>query len=64
LDFSNTNRKKQVKQTKGRKLKKQIERNNENIFGLFMFWKEEIRTRIIKKAKYGYTKDRQNMICR
>jgi hypothetical protein len=29
-----------------------------------VFWKEEIRTRTIKKAKHGYTKYRQNMICR
>jgi hypothetical protein len=45
-------------------LKRQMNRNNGNIFGLFMFWKEEIRTRTIKKAKHEYTKDRQNMICR
>jgi hypothetical protein len=45
----------------------QTKRNNGNIFGLFVFWKAEIRTRTTKKrkkAKYGYTKYRQNMICR
>jgi hypothetical protein len=26
-------------------LKKQIERNNGNIFGLFVFWKAEIKAR-------------------
>jgi hypothetical protein len=41
-----------------------MKRNNGNIFGLFVFWKEEIRARTIKKAKHGYTKDRQNIICR
>jgi hypothetical protein len=41
-----------------------MKRNNGNIFGLFVFWKEEIRARIIKKAKHGYTKDRQNIIYR
>jgi hypothetical protein len=39
-------------------LKRQTKRNYGNIFGLFAFWKEEIRTRTIKKAKHGYTKDR------
>jgi hypothetical protein len=34
-----------------------MKRNNGNIFGLFVFWKVEIRTRTIKKAKCGYTKD-------
>jgi hypothetical protein len=27
-----------------------MKRNSGNIFGLFVFWKEEIRTRTIKKA--------------
>jgi hypothetical protein len=62
--FQTSNRKWRTKQTKARKLKRQTKRNNENIFGLFVFWKEEIRTRTIKKAKHGYTKYRQNMICR
>jgi hypothetical protein len=62
--FQIANRKQQVKQTKARKLKRQTKRNNRNIFGLFVFWKEEIRARTIKKAKHGYTKDRQNIICR
>jgi hypothetical protein len=37
-----------------------------NIFGLFVFWKAEIRTRTTKKkkAKHGYTKYQQNMMCR
>jgi hypothetical protein len=64
LDFSSIKPKIASKQTKARNLKRQMKRNNGNIFGLFVFWKEEIRTRTIKKAKYGYTKDRQNMICR
>jgi hypothetical protein len=64
LIFQISNQKQQVKQTKARKLKRQTKRNNGNIFGLFMFWKEEIRARTIKKAKHGYTKDRQNMIYR
>jgi hypothetical protein len=34
-----------------------MKRNNGNIFGLFVFWKEEIRMRPIKKAKHGYTKE-------
>jgi hypothetical protein len=61
--FQISNRKQEVKQTKARELKK-TKRNNENIFGLFVFWKVAIRTRTIKekKAKHGYTKYRQNMI--
>jgi hypothetical protein len=47
--FQISNRKQQVKQTKARKLKRQTKRNNGNIFGLFVFWEEEIRTRTIKK---------------
>jgi hypothetical protein len=35
--FQISNRKQQVKQTKARKLKRQIKRNNGNIFGLFVF---------------------------
>jgi hypothetical protein len=49
--FQISNRKQQVKQTKARKLKRQAKRNNGNIFGLFVFWKVEIRTRTIKKRK-------------
>jgi 3-methyladenine DNA glycosylase AlkD len=60
---SQTENRKQSK-PKLRNLQRQIKRNNGNIFGLFVFWKAEIRTRITKKAKHGYTKYRQNMICR
>jgi hypothetical protein len=50
LDFSNTKPKmRKKKQTKARKLKRQTKRNNGNIFGLFVFLKEEIRTRSTKK---------------
>jgi hypothetical protein len=49
--FQISNRKQQVKQTKARKLERQTKRNNGNIFGLFVFWKEEIRMRPIKKRK-------------
>jgi hypothetical protein len=49
---------------KARKLKRKTKRNNGNIFGLFMFWKVEIKMRTIKKMKHGYTKDRLNIICR
>jgi hypothetical protein len=31
------------KRTKTRKLMRQTKKNNENIFGLFVFWKVEIR---------------------
>jgi hypothetical protein len=60
LDFLNTKPKIASKATKGRKLKKQIRRNNRNIFGLFVFWKAEIKaiSNKVKKAKHGYTKDR------
>jgi hypothetical protein len=50
--FQISNRKWRTKQTKARKLKGQTKRNNGNIFGLFVFWKDEIiRTRTIKKRK-------------
>jgi ribosomal protein L15E len=49
--FQISNQKQQVKQTKARKLKRQTKRNNGNIFGLFAFWKVEIRTRTIEKRK-------------
>jgi hypothetical protein len=64
--FQISNRKWRTKQTKARKPKRQTKRNNGNIFVLFVFWKVEIRTRITEKkeAKRGYTKYRQNMICR
>ena len=40
-----------------------MKRNNRNIFVLFVFWKAEIKQKQKqKKAKYGYTKHRQNMI--
>jgi hypothetical protein len=45
----------QVKQTKDRKPKNQIERNNRIIFGLFVFWKAEI------KARSNKVKRKQNM---
>jgi hypothetical protein len=68
LDFSNTKLKiGNNANQKLRKLKRQTKRNNGNIFGLFVFWKAEIRTRTTKKrkkTKHGYTKYRQNMICR
>jgi hypothetical protein len=54
--FQISNQKWRTKQTKDRKLKRQTKINNRNIFGLFVFWKVEIRTRITKKAKHGYTK--------
>jgi hypothetical protein len=57
-----------VKQANTRKLKKQTKRNNRNIFGLFVFWKAEIkqeqRKKERKKAKHGYTKFRHNMMYR
>jgi hypothetical protein len=65
--FQIPNQKWETKPTKARKLKRQTKRNNRNIFGLFVFWKVEIRTRTTKKrkkVKHGYTKYRQNMICR
>jgi hypothetical protein len=49
--FQISNRKQQVKKTKARKLKRQTKRNNGNIFGLFVFWKVEVRTKTIKKRK-------------
>jgi hypothetical protein len=55
LDFSNSKLKVQVKQTADSKLKKQIERNNGNIFGLFVFWKVEI------KARSNKVKRKRNM---
>jgi hypothetical protein len=58
LDFSNTKPKIENKANHTRKLKRQAKRNNRNIFGLFVFWKVEIRTRPTKrkKANHGYTK--------
>jgi hypothetical protein len=56
-----------VKQANTRKIKKQTKINNRNIFGLFVFWKEEIKQeqqRKRKKMKHGYTKYRQNMTYR
>jgi hypothetical protein len=47
--FQISNQKWRTKQTKARKLKRQTKRNNRNIFGLFVFWKVEIRTRTIKE---------------
>jgi hypothetical protein len=42
-------------QTKTRKLKRQTKRNNGNIFGIFVFWKAEIKTRTTKKEKESET---------
>jgi hypothetical protein len=55
--FQKPNRKWKMKQTNTRKLKRQTKRNNRNIFGIFVFWKVEIKTRTTKKkkAKHGYT---------
>jgi hypothetical protein len=39
LDFSNSKPKIASKATKSSKLKRQIKRNNGNIFGPFVFWK-------------------------
>jgi hypothetical protein len=67
LDFSNTKPKIENKANQTRKLKRQTKRDNRNIFGLFAFWKVEIRTTTTKKrkkAKRGYTKYRQNMMYR
>jgi hypothetical protein len=41
----------EIKQTKARKLKRQKKRNKGNIFGLFVFWKAEIRTTIKKRKR-------------
>jgi hypothetical protein len=57
LDFLNIKLKIASKANQSQKLKRQTKRNNGNIFGLFVFWNVEIRTRKIKKAKHGYTKD-------
>jgi hypothetical protein len=51
LDFSNIKPKIENKANQSRKLKRQQKRNNGNIFGLFVFWKVEIRTRTTKKIK-------------
>jgi hypothetical protein len=55
LDFSNSKPKIASKANQRLQTKKRTRRNNGNIFGLFVFWKVEIRTRTIKKAKHGYT---------
>jgi hypothetical protein len=49
--FRISNKKWRTKQTKARKLKRQTKRNNGNIFGLFVFWKVNNRTRTIEKRK-------------
>jgi hypothetical protein len=51
LDFSNIKPKTASKANQARKLKRQTKRNNKNIFGLFVFWEVEIRTRTIEKRK-------------
>jgi hypothetical protein len=43
-----------MKQTNTRKLKKQTKRNNRNIFGLFVFWKVETKTRTKKSETWIY----------
>jgi hypothetical protein len=61
LDFFKyqTENKKQRK-PKTRKLKRQTKRNNGNIFGPFVFWKVEIRTRINKEKKRKRNMDIQS----
>jgi hypothetical protein len=49
--FQISNRKWRTKQTKARKQKRLTKRNKGNIFGLFVFWKAEIRTRTTNKRK-------------
>jgi hypothetical protein len=58
LDFSNIKPKIASKANQSQKTKKANKENNKNIFGLFVFWNEEIRSRTNKekKAKHGYTK--------
>jgi hypothetical protein len=51
LDFSNIKLKMENKANHSWKTKRQTKRNNGNIFGLFVFWKVEIRTRTTKKRK-------------
>jgi hypothetical protein len=53
--FQISNQKREIKQTKARKLRRQTKRNNGNIFDLFVFWKAEIRTRTTKKRKESET---------
>jgi hypothetical protein len=53
--FQISNQKYKTKQTKTRKLKRQAKRTNGNIFGLFVFWKVEIKTRTTKKRKESET---------
>jgi hypothetical protein len=49
--FKEQTKNRKPSKTKARKLKRQPKRNNGNIFGLFVFWKVEIRTRTTKKRK-------------
>jgi hypothetical protein len=52
LDFSEYEAEnRRQRKPKTRKLKRQTKRNNGNIFGLFVCWKAEIRTRTTKKKK-------------
>ena len=46
MDFRIANHNEKMKQTK-----KQTKRNNRNIFGLFVFWKVETKTRTTKERK-------------
>jgi hypothetical protein len=46
-----------------------MKRNNRNIFGLFVFWNAAIKGKQLKRKKerklqHGYTKYRQDMICK
>jgi hypothetical protein len=51
LDFLNTKSKIENKANQTRKLKRQAKRNNGNIFGLFVFWKVEIKQEQQRKRK-------------
>jgi hypothetical protein len=55
LDFSNIKPKIASKANQSWRLKRQTKRINGNIFGLFVFWNVEIRTRTTKKMNHGYT---------
>ena len=46
MDFRIANHNEKMKQTK-----KQMKRNNRNIFGLFVFWKVETKARTTKRKK-------------
>ncbi len=46
MDFRIANHNEKMKQTK-----KQMKRNNRNIFGIFVFWKVETKSRTTKRKK-------------